>query len=89
MQVGFDEETGEIDIDKISGKMKSSSRNKIFIVRDTISLLAKELGELIPIEKVEEKLEGKVNPEEIEDAIEKLAKEGTIFKPRRGYVQKL
>lgn len=88
-QVGFDEETGEIDIDKISGKMKSSERNKIFVVRDTIYSLSKEGGEQIPVEKIEEKLEGKVTPEEIEDAIEKLAKEGTIFKPRRGYVQKV
>lgn len=89
IQVGFDEETGEIDIDKISGKMKSSERNKIFVVRDTIYGLAKEIGELIPIEKIEEKLDGKINAEEIEEAIEKLAKEGTIFKPRRGYVQKV
>ena len=89
MQVGFDEETGEIDIDKISGKMKSSQRNKIFLVRDTIHNLTKEFGELVSIEKIEERLEGKSTPEEIEDAIERLAKEGTIFKPRRGFVQKL
>ena len=88
-QVGLDEETGEIDIDKISGKMRSSQRNKIFIVRDTIYALTKEVGELVPIEKIEKKLEGKINPEEIENAIEKLAKEGTIFKPRRGFVQKV
>ncbi len=88
-QVGLDEETGEIDIDKISGKMKSSQRNKIFIVRDAIYALSKELGELVPVEKVEENLSGKISPEEIDDAIEKLAKEGTIFKPRRGFVQKV
>ena len=69
--------------------MRSSQRNKIFIVRDTIYALTKEVGELVPIEKIEEKLEGKINPEDIEDAIEKLAKEGTIFKPRRGFVQKV
>ena len=89
MQVGLDEETGEIDIDKISGKMRSSQRNKIFLVRDTIYALSKEVGELVPIEKIEEKLDGKISPEEIENSIEKLAKEGTIFKPRRGFVQKL
>ncbi|MCR4327825.1 MAG: hypothetical protein NUV46_04575 [Nanoarchaeota archaeon] len=88
-QVGFDEETGQIDLDKISGKMKSSQRNKIFIVRDTIYNLSKESGEQIPVEKIEESLSGKMTPEEIEDAIDRLAKEGTIFKPRRGYVQKV
>ncbi len=88
-QVGMDPETGQIDMDKISGKMMSSQRNKIFMVRDTIYFLAKEISELVPVEKVEEKLEGKLTPEEIEDAIEKLTREGTIFKPRRGYVQKV
>ncbi|PJE81574.1 AAA family ATPase [Candidatus Pacearchaeota archaeon CG10_big_fil_rev_8_21_14_0_10_32_42] len=88
-QVGFDEETGEIDIDKISGKMRSSQRNKIFMVRDAIYSLSKDDGEQVPIEKLEESLQGKLNPDEIEDAIEKLAKEGTIFKPRRGFVQKV
>ena len=86
---GYDEETGEIDIDKISGRMKSSQRNKIFMVRDTILNLREEEGEQISIEKLEKRLEGKLNTTEIEDAIEKLAKEGTIFKPRRGYVQKV
>nr|AQS31238.1 hypothetical protein [uncultured archaeon] len=88
-QVGFDEETGEIDIDKISGKMKSSQRNKVFIVRDIIFALIKETGEIVPIKKVEEKLEGKLTPEEIEEAVDRLAKEGTLFRPRRGFVQKV
>lgn len=88
-QAGYDEETGEIDLDKISGKMKSSQRSKIFIIRDTINKLREEIGEQIPVEKIEEKLEGKMTPDEIEESIEKLAREGTIFKPRRGYVQKM
>ena len=88
-QAGMDEETGEIDMDKISGRMKSSTRNKIFQIRDTIFELAKEIGELVPIEEIEKKLEGKVTISDIDDAIEKLAREGTIFKPRRGYVQKV
>lgn len=88
-QVGLDEETGEIDIDKISGKIRSSQRNKIFVVRDTIHTMSKEIGEVIPIEELEKKLEGKITPEEIEEAIGKLQKEGEVIKPRRGYVQKV
>lgn len=87
-QAGMDEH-GNIDMDKISGKMMSSQRNKIFQVRDAITELAKEIGELIPIEKLIEKLEGLMSEEEIEDSIERLSKDGAIFKPRRGYVQKL
>jgi len=86
---GYDEETGQIDMDKITGRMKSSQRNKIFKVRDIIFELRETLGEQIPIEEIEKKLEGEMNSGEIDDAIDKLAKEGTIFKPRRGYVQKV
>lgn len=88
-QAGYDEETGEIDMDKISGKMRSSQRNKIFQVRDVMYKLKEDLGEQVPIEKIEKELEGKLTPEEIDEAIEKLAKEGTIFRPRRGFVQKV
>jgi replicative DNA helicase Mcm len=90
-QVGLDEETGEIDIDKISGKIKSSQRNKIFLVRDAIYALSKEMGEAesIPIEKVEGKLEGKLSAEEIDDSIERLRREGAVFQPKKGFVQKV
>ncbi len=88
-QAGYDEETGEIDLDKISGKLKSSQRSKIYLVRETINELRKEIGEQIPLEKIEEKLEGKLSDDEVEEAIEKLAREGTIFKPRRGFIQKM
>ena len=86
---GYDEETGQIDIDKISGRMKSSQRSKIFKVRDIIFDLKETFGEQIPIEEVEKKLEGDMKSSEIDDALDKLAKEGTIFRPRRGFVQKV
>ena len=85
-QAGFDEETGEIDIDKISGRLKSSERNKVFLVRDAIYKLKEEFGEQIPIEEIEKKLEGKIAPHEIDDSIEKLEKEGAVFSPKRGFV---
>jgi replicative DNA helicase Mcm len=87
-QAGMDED-GNIDMDKITGRMTSSNRNKIFTVRDAISELAEEIGELVPIEKIIEKLDGKMKEEEIEESIEKLVMEGTLFKPRRGFIQKV
>jgi replicative DNA helicase Mcm len=83
-QAGYDEETGEIDIDKISGKIKSSERNKIFIVRDAIFKLRENFGEQIPIKELEKKLESILTQQEIDDAIEKLTKEGVIYKPVAG-----
>ncbi len=87
-QSGMDED-GNIDMDKITGRMPSSKRNKIFTVRDTIYALTEEVGELVPIEKVIEKLEGQIKEEDIEEAIEKLKREGTLFQPRRGFIQKV
>jgi len=88
MQVGFDQETKTIDIDRITTGITTSQRNKIIIVRETISELESRLGKLIPIEEIEKELENKLKKEEIEEAIDKLSASGDIFKPRRGYVQK-
>ena len=88
MQVGFDQETKTFDIDRITTGIPTSQRNKIIIVRETIRNLEDKLGKLIPIEEIEKELEGKLEKEDIEDAINKLSSSGDIFKPRRGYVQK-
>ena len=83
---GYDEETGEIDIDKISGKIRSSQRNKIFKVRDVIFELRETLGEQIPIEEIEKRLEGEMNSGEIDEALDKLVMEGTLYRPKRGII---
>ena len=38
--------------------------------------------------EVQKELEGKLNKDEIEEAITKLKSSGDVFEPRRGYVQK-
>ena len=86
MQVGYDYESKTFDIDKGTGGMASSQRNKVFLVRDTITQLESRLGKMIPIEEIEKELEGKLSKDEIEEAITKLDISGAIFKPRRGYV---
>ena len=88
MQVGYDEETKTIDIDKIGGN-PASARNKIFIVREAIGNLESKLGKLIPLEEVEKELRGKLKVEEIDEAIGKLLKTGDLFRPRRGYIQRM
>jgi replicative DNA helicase Mcm len=89
MQVGYDYETKSFDIDKISGKISSSERNKVFMVRDVINELEGRVGKLIPVEEVEKELEGKLTKDEIEEALAKLGSNGVIFKPRRGYIQRV
>lgn len=88
-QTGYDEETGQIDMDKISGTMKSSQRNKVYIVRDAIEQIAKEDGEIVPLEKIIEFLEGKMSEADIEDSLHKLKEKGDIFSPRNGHFQRM
>ncbi len=86
MQVGYDYESKTFDIDRGTGGMPASQRNKVFIVRDVITQLESRLGKMIPIEEIEKELEGKLTKDEIEEAITKLDVSGIIFRPRRGYV---
>ena len=88
MQVGYDEKTKTFDIDKISGN-PASARNKIGEVRSAIEALEERLGKLIPFEEVEKALKDKMKPEEIDEAIGKLLKAGDLFRPKRGFIQKM
>ncbi len=89
MQVGFDEETQTFDVDRITTGIPASKRNKIIVVRDTISKLEASLGKLIPTVELEKEIGERLTKEEIEDAINQLSKSGDIFKPKAGYIQKL
>lgn len=88
-QTGYDEETGQIDMDKISGVMKSSQRNKALTVRAAIQNLEEEIGGMVALQDLRDNLEGKVTPTEIEEAIDKLKKSGDIFSPKNGFIQKV
>jgi len=88
MQVGYDEEAKTIDIDKISGN-PASARNKISFVLGAIEELENKLGKLVPLEEVEKALKGKIEPEEVDEAIGKLLKAGDLFRPKRGYIQRM
>jgi len=88
MQVGYDYESGELDIDRIQTGIPTSQRNKIIRVRETITRLESKLGKLIPVEEIEKELENSMSKSEIEEAIIKLRTQGDIFEPRKGFVQK-
>ncbi len=89
MQVGYDYESKTFDIDRIGSRITSSQRSKIFIVRDIITELETKIGKMIPLEEIEKELEGKLNENEIEDALVELEKQTIIFKPKQGYVQRI
>ena len=88
MQIGFDQETKQFDIDKISG-VTASQKNKILLVKEAITRLESRLGKLIPIEELSKELGDKLDNEAIEEVVEKLAIAGDIFKPKRGFIQRM
>jgi len=88
-QVGYDEETQSFDIDRMTTGITSSKRGKILLLKDTILKLESRLGKLLPLEELQKALEDKLTPIEIEEAIEQLAKAGEVFKPKKGFIQKI
>jgi DNA replicative helicase MCM subunit Mcm2 (Cdc46/Mcm family) len=88
MQVGYDKDTKTFDIDRIEGT-SASSRNKITAVMSAIEELEKSMGKLIPLEEVTKAMEGRASEMEIDEAVGKLLKSGDLFRPRRGYIQRM
>jgi replicative DNA helicase Mcm len=88
LQVGYDKDTKTFDVDKITGN-SASARNKINVVVDTIEELEKRLGKLIPMEEVSKALEGRMKGAEVDEAVGKLLKSGDLFRPKRGFVQRM
>ena len=88
-QVGFDEETQSFDIDKMTTGITASKKSKILTIRETISALESRLGKLIPQEELEKALSDKITASELEDSLTLLEKEAYIFKPRKGFIQRM
>ncbi|MBI4163983.1 MAG: minichromosome maintenance protein MCM [Candidatus Aenigmarchaeota archaeon] len=86
-QLGMDPDTGKIDIDRSDGSTPASERSHIRIVLDIVGEMSEKKKE-IPIAELTEKAkkQGVANVEEI---IEKLRREGLLFEPNPGYVQKV
>jgi replicative DNA helicase Mcm len=87
-QLGFDTETGMIDIDRAEGASTTSTeRSKIRTVMDLINELSEKMKE-IPLAEIQ-KVAKKEDIEDIDELIEKLKREGMLFEPNPGYVQKV
>ncbi len=90
MQVGFDYETGQIDIDRISTGIPASTRSRIIIIREIISGINAKGKKSIPIEDIlAEASEKNLKEDQVEEVLEKLKREGEIFEPRRGFISKV
>ena len=88
LQVGIDQETGQIDIDRIGGT-PASERSRIVLVREAILRLESRTGKLIPIKDLKEELIDKIEEPEIDDIVDKLERLGDIFEPKKGFIQRV
>mgnify|MGYP001595781188 FL=1 len=90
MQVGFDYETGQIDIDRITTGIPASQRSRIVSVREIIKKLENKVGKIIPIaDIINEAAEQNINEAQVEEVIEQLKREAEIFEPRRNMISRL
>jgi replicative DNA helicase Mcm len=87
--LGSDIETGEIDVDKSEGGTPFSERSKITKILNIIDDLSGEKRDIVPITKLRDAAskEG-IESAEVDDLIERLKREGILFEPNPGYVQR-
>lgn len=89
-QIGYDQETGEFDIDRITTGVTASQRSQISIIKEIITTLEEEIGTLIPIEDIVQEAEAQDIPEEKTDKIiMKLKQGGDIYSPKSGYISRI
>jgi len=90
MQVGFDKDTGKIDIDRISTGISASQRNVIQMVKDIILDLENKVGKQILRDDIIEEAKNKgIDENRVDETIEKLKRVGEIFEPRRNYISRI
>jgi len=90
MQVGFDKETGKIDIDRIATGISASQRSHIVIIKEIIADLESKVGKTIPMDDVIEEAKNRgVSEDKAEEVLEKLKRVGEVFEPRRGFLSKM
>lgn len=86
-QVGYDPETGKVDIDKVEGRTPKSDRDKFRIVVQTIKRLEDEYGGKAPKQMLMDELEERfsMDEEKAEEIMRFLKRNGTIYEPKQGY----
>ncbi|MFB6158069.1 MAG: LAGLIDADG family homing endonuclease [Candidatus Nanohalobium sp.] len=88
-QVGVDPETGDFDIDIIESGVSNSQRNRLQTIKQLIDQLAGD-DDSAEIEEVLENAEDEgIEKEKAEEIIEKLKREGELFEPQQGHIQKI
>jgi replicative DNA helicase Mcm len=86
-QLGYDPETGAIDVDKSEGATSYSERSRLRKLLDIITEMSLKKKE-IPVRDLEAEAK-KQGIETIDDLLERLKREGMLFEPSPGFIQKI
>ena len=88
-QVGYDPETGKVDIDKVEGRAPKSERDKARVLIDVIKELSDEYGGRVPISILTDEVSDRYNisEEKVQQIITKLKQQGLVFEPAAGYLK--
>ena len=90
MEVGREKETGQIDIDRIATGIPASQREKMFLIKQILDDLEKELGKTIPVEDVARiAVEKGLSKAEVDEIIERLKRTGDVYEPRYGFLSRV
>jgi len=86
-EVGYDPETGKIDIDKVEGRTPKSDRDKINKIIEEIKQLQEEFEGNAPVDILKQNMieNYDMSEEKVENNIRKLKGKGLIFEPSNGY----
>jgi replicative DNA helicase Mcm len=88
-QLGYDYETGKIDIDRTEG-ISASQRSKIHIILDIIDMLEKKIGKPVPKEEIIAAAEDQgLKVETTEELLRRLKSEGSIFEPKLNFIESI
>ena len=89
-ELGYDAETGKIDIDRLEEKTSATQRTKIHTMLDIIDMLGKKLGVPVPKEEIIAAAEDRgVSTKDAEELLFRLRKEGFTFEPKPNFIQRI
>ncbi|MDD5417234.1 MAG: MCM family protein, partial [Candidatus Aenigmarchaeota archaeon] len=89
-ELGYDAETGKIDIDRLEEKTSATQRTKIHTMLDIIDMLGKKLGIPVAKEEIIAAAEDRgVSTKDAEELLFRLRKEGFTFEPKPNFIQRI
>ena len=89
-EVAFDPETGKLDVDRATGGMPAKKREEFNTLINIIRQLEEREGAAVKLDDVLRDAEAQgMDVIEVEKALDQLLKDGTLFEPKRGFIQRL